>query len=728
MEIREIKNELTKQAILTKELSEANKSYRNTGFSLMSDLEYDRKLEELEELEKESGFKYDISPTEKVGAEVVSELKKVTHESPALSLDKVKYKDREDLIKWLKNGRDSAIISWKCDGNTVVATYDDGKLIQAATRGDGEVGLDITHNARYFKGLPQEIPYKKHLVIRGEAVMKTAEFERINALSGGIYENPRNLASATIQMLDVNESKQREIHFIAFELVYPEPELNRVERNDKSPFGADAFYLQYMQDRLDFMEYLGFQVVDRECADSMDILTKIEEWKDDLKNLDYPTDGLVISYNDMVYGISLGATGHHFRHSIALKWTDETVSTTIRDIEWSVGKTGIITPVAIFDEVRLGLGSNVTRASLHNLSIMKNLSVTGTDYRGPLAIGSKAEVYLANMIIPQIASYTSMTGKEEDIIIPEKCPVCGQPTRIESKNGVEVLHCDNLECSAHQIGSLMNTFGKDGLFVKGLGESQILDLLEAGLVDATPVSFYKLHLNVLSSAKMLLNQKALLEKDGWGQKKWDNLIKAIDASRDTTLQKFLYSLNIPLLGNDLSKKLAKHWNYDISEFQAFVRQFVDLYPEDCTYDDKAYAEGVELYAWDELAKIDGIGPEKATNIINWIEILTMESDKYEKFNALIAELRFPEAAPMSSDNSLEGFTFVITGSVHEYKNRDEFKASVEARGGKVAGSVSTKTSFLVNNDITSTSGKNAKAKELNIPIISEDEFIERFGK
>ncbi len=345
------------QAILTQELAEANKAYRNSGITLMSDLEYDKKLEELAALEEKNGFKYDISPTDKVGAEVVSELKKVTHESPALSLEKVKYKDREDLIKWLKNGRDSAIISWKCDGNTVVATYDNGELVQAATRGDGEVGLDITHNARYFKGLPQKIACAGHLVVRGEAVMKTAEFERVNALAGGIYENARNLASTTIQMLDANESKKREINFIAFELVTPEPKKIMFGRGD-----GKVLDMRFQEDRFDFLSSLGFNVVEHRTCTKENILSEVEKFKDKLSSLDYPTDGLVVSYNDMEYGISLGATGHHFRHSIALKWTDETVSTTIRDIEWSVGKTGIITPVAIFDEVRLGLGSNVTRA------------------------------------------------------------------------------------------------------------------------------------------------------------------------------------------------------------------------------------------------------------------------------------------------------------------------------------------------------------------------------
>ncbi len=687
------------QATLTKELSEANKAYRNSGITLMSDREYDKKLEELAALEEKNGFKYDISPTDKVGAEVVSELKKVTHEAPALSLDKVKYKDRESLVKWLKNSNnhDSAVISWKNDGLTVVATYDDGKLTQAVTRGDGVVGSDITHNARFFKGLPMEIPFKDHLVVRGEAVMTFAEFERVNAENDGIYENPRNLASATIQMLDANESKKREIRFIAFELVEPGTDVI---------IGNIDFNLQYQIERFGWLYSLGFNVVENEKVNSTNILNRIEVWKAALSELDYPTDGLVISFDDMEYGMSLGNTGHHFRHSMALKWSDETVETTIRDIEWSVGKTGIITPVAIFDEVRLGLGSNVTRASLHNLSIMKNLPVTGMNFKGPLAIGSKAEVYLANMIIPQVASYTSMTGKETDIEIPSKCPICGQPTRIENNNGVEVLHCDNVSCSARQLGNLMNTFSKDGLFVKGLGESQIQDLMSNGLVE-TVNDFYSLRRRCAVGGNEQYKLSKMLSEDGWGSKKWTNLLDAIDGSRDTTLQKFLYSLNIPLLGNDLSKKLSKFWHGDVNEFMAFYK----------------------APSFDALNAIDGIGTEKANNVVDWCNSTRTDLTKDLLLRTIVEnELKFPAADNAPSDDSLSGLTFVITGAVHDYKNRDDFKASVEARGGKVAGSVSAKTSFLVNNDITSTSGKNAKAKELNIPIISEEEFISRFGK
>lgn len=679
---------------LTKELIEASNAYYNSGISVMSDIEFDHKIEELKKMEQESGIVYSGSPTQNVGAIAVTKLEKVRHEYPALSLDKVKYKDKKDLITWLsqapvnadasKRLRDPGIISWKNDGLTVCVTYDDGKLVRAVTRGDGEEGSDITHNARYFVGLPQKIPYKGHLVVRGEAVMKTAEFERVNALSGGIYENPRNLASATIQMLDANESRQREITFIAFELVVPSPDRSVGD-------------LEYQEDRFMWLTDLGFNVVQWTTCNTDNILRIIEDFKGFLPVLDYPTDGLVISYNDMVYGMKLGNTGHHFRHSIALKWSDETVPTTIRDIEWSVGKTGIITPVAIFDEVRLGLGSNVTRASLHNLSIMRKLGVK---------IGCKAQVYLANLIIPQIAS-TDNQGESLDYPeYPAVCPVCGEPTYVSEENGVRTLHCENRNCAARQIGSLMNTFSKDGLFVKGLGESQIQDLIEYGIVDATPLSFYKATTAFSNGKEFSDKVLELLKKDGWGKKKWENLVDAINASRNTTLQKFLYSLNIPLLGNDLSKKLSKFWNGDIHEFEKFY----------------------ESPSMKKLSAIDGIGAEKSRNVVDWCNSTRHDLKADLVLRGLISELYFPEPRAESSDNSLEGLTFVITGAVHDYKNRDEFKASVEARGGKVAGSVSAKTSFLVNNDLTSTSGKNAKAKELNIPIISEDEFISRFGR
>ncbi len=706
-------NTMDLQKILTDELIKASEAYYNGKDSGMSDIEFDHKLEELKQLELESGVVLPGSPTTFVGASVVSELKKVNHEYPALSLDKVKYKDREDLINWLKGAGNEdfgcAVMSWKADGVTCQLTFENGKMIQALSRGDGIVGSDITHNARFFKGIPKTIDYTGHLVVRGEAIMRTTEFERVNALAGGIYENARNLVSATVQMLDSNESKKREVCFKAFELVCPEPDKETaLLLNDDLSLSA-----RFMDDRLHFLETLGFDVVEHECVNAEQVLGKIELWKEKLPTLDYPTDGLVFSYNDLYEGWSLGSTGHHPRWAIAMKWTDETLTTTIRNIDWSVGKTGIITPVAEFDTVRLGLGSNVSRASLHNISIMKRLGVKKN---------SLAQVYLANMIIPQIESCDE---GDEEFPIPTTCPVCGAETIIENNNNVEVLKCTYRNCAAQSIGRLMSTFSKDGLFVKGLGESQLQDLINEGLVDSTPLSFYKLadedrtHRVHPIASEFVAKVSDLWSKEGWGRKKWDNLIEAIDASRDTTLQKFLYSLNIPLLGNDLSKRLSKFWNHDINQFTDFVEQVNEGSGDNDSY-------GYER-AYGILTELDGIGEEKAKNVVDWMEETTAYRERWEDFIDLINELHFPVQTEESSDVSLEGMTFVITGAVHNYKNRDEFKASVESRGGKVSSSISSKTNYLICNS-DSESSKSKKARELGIQVLTEDEFINRFGR
>ena len=702
-----IKNE---QANLTQRLIDASVAYYSGAQELMNDAEFDREVEHLREMEQESGIVYEGSPTTFVGAKD-SDLPKVIHEYPALSLNKVKYAEREKLNKWC-NGKD-VLITWKLDGLTIVATYDDGKLVLAASRGeDGIEGSNITAAARFIKGIPKEIPYKGHLVVRGEATMSYKEFERVNEEAGGIYKTPRNIAAATVLNADTTDIRHREIQFYGFKLITPLPEAGVM----LPQFGKKAYSSQYEWDRLEWLSSIGIQSV----ADvpMMPIMTRIdggvsirediEDYREQAVNNQVPTDGLVISYNDQVYAASLGDTGHHPRGSIALKWTDETEETTIRNVDWSVGKTGVITPVAVFDPVTLGAGSTVARASMHNLSIMEKMPETGKeDGWLPLEIGAKAQVYLANMIIPQIRSITKGTARVQ---VPDKCPVCGSPTSVrESDNGIRALYCMNPMCTARRVNLLMNTFSNDGLFVKGLGESQIEDLLSAKLVNGYPVSFYRLREKTAvvseDGSTSYPLPDSLKKKDGWGQKKWENLLNAIDASRKTNLQKFLYSLNVPLLGHDLSKKLTKLFKGGIAEFLAFVK-----YPD-------------ETWLMDQ----DGIGYEKSRNIWSWCVKTADSSEEWAMLTALIDELEF-EAPKAEAEASLAGKTFVITGAVHSYKNRDEFKASVEARGGKVAGSVSKKTDFLVNNDITSTSGKNAKAKKLGIPIISEDEFIERFGK
>ena len=699
--------ETDEQALLTAKLADASSSYYNTGIAVMSDIEFDRELERLRGMEEKSGFAYDISPTVYVGARVVDGLQKDRHEFPALSLDKVKYANREDLRKWL--GDRNAVVSWKMDGLTVVLTYDDGKLTKAVTRGNGEEGSVITHNAVFFEGIPHRIPFDGPLVVRGEAVMPFTEFERVNAENGGIYENARNLASATIQMLDSNESRKRKIRFYAFRLVTPEASPEYLIENPEleAPVpggGIMTFNGQMEYDRLEWLHAMGFLTVgmdfehDGEYINAGNILAEIEAFREKLPSLDYPTDGLVISFADTMYADSLGSTGHHCRGSIALKWTDETVTTTVRSIDWSVGKTGAITPVAVFDTVRLGLGSNVSRASLHNLSIMNSLpSADGTGKKGKLKIGSRVQVYLANMIIPQIAGMEPDTDDCMEICVPDKCPVCGGDTKVVSNNGVDVLMCVNPECQAKHLKKLATFVSRDGADIEGLSESRIEYLTGAGLVRCA-ADFYTLKDRPDAV-------KSLKQADGWGEKSVEKLLSAIERSRTISFRNFLYSLSIPLLGHDLSGKLDVFFGGDINAFTAFVKN----------------PDG------EKLSEMDGIGPVKAKCFCDWCRDTMEDAQKKKDFTELVGSLKF-SAPEEKQEQSLAGKTFVITGSVHEYANRDEFKASVEARGGKVSGSVSAKTTCLVNNDVTSTSGKNRKAKELGIPIISEDEFIATYGK
>lgn len=675
------------QAELTRLLLIASKQYYEKGESQLSDFEFDRQLNRLQKLEQESGYAYEGSPSISVGAKtVVTGLETVHHEQLALSLGKVKYANRDELVSWL--GEKQGVLSWKMDGSTVVVTYDGGKLVMAATRGNGIDGFDVTHNAAAIIGLPMEIPDKRHIVVRGEAIMTYEEFNRIDEETYGVYKNPRNLAAATLQIYDSAEAAKREIRFYGFKLVVPE---------------ASSDELRYETDRFSFMQSMGIQTVKYCTVSQNTILDEIERWQADIPHNPYPTDGLVLSYNDQVYADQLGNTAKHPRGSIAMKWTDEMEETVLRDVEWSVGKTGIITPVAIFDEVKLGAGSNVTRASMHNISVMETIPPEEDGVKSVLQIGSKIQVGLANMIIPQV--YMQKPGNPEKmrpITVPDKCPICGESTNVLKNNAVKVLVCPNAGCPARTRGMLVNAFSKSGLNVKGLGPSQIEDLQQAKLMDLYPAEAYTLRKR--TDGKL---PAELATKDGWGEKSWENLLTAIDKSRKTTLQRFLYSLGIPLLGNDLSKKLSAYWNGDIEEFKRYY----------------------EHPTYEELVDLEGVGPMKAGNVYDWCRFTKSDGVKNLMLNLLISELEF-ETPTSKAEATLAGLTFVITGAVHIYKNRDEFKESVEARGGKVAGSVSAKTSYLVCNSDNSgsLSGKQKRAAELGIKVITEDAFVEMFGR
>ena len=684
MEILAIGNDLNRQAALTRELHRASNLYYG-GNPIMSDLEFDTKLAALAALERASGFAYDISPTIKVGAAPqemraavpqAGKLADVVLPHLAMSLDKVKYDEREDLVRWL-DGRDG-VLSIKEDGLTLVLSYKNGQLVQAATRGDGKVGEDVTHNAQFVAGIPLTIPYNDELEVRGECLMAFEEFERIvNEEPGGDeYMNARNLAVSTIRDTDKGLCLQRTLTFRAFTL---QTEIYSLDGRDLT--SQDA--------RMEWLQEMGFFIAPYSVCTPATVIAQVDEWEQVVSNEPFPSDGLVLTYRDQRYAESLGNTVHHWRGAIALKWTDEKVPTTIRDIFWSVGRTGAVTPVAIFDTVRMGLGSDVSKASCHNLSYLDNVPITDSDKRGRLGIGCTAYVYLANMIIPQVASIDA----PGEYIMPTACPVCGAPLVTQEQNGIRTLWCKNRDCAAKHIKGLARFASKDAADIEGLSEKKIAELVDLGFIEK-PVDFYRL------KDKDLFR---LRNADGWGKKSVDNLLDAIEKSRDIEFPKFLYGLNIDLLGHDLSAKLDKMFHGDIVEFVEFVND-----PDE-----------------DKLASYEGIGAIKAGNIMQWCRMLHDNPAAMQDFTDLVAEFNF--ATVEKVEQSLEGLTFVITGAVYQYKNRDEFKASVLARGGKVSGSVSKKTDYLVANDKGSGTGKMKTAAIYGTKVLTEAEFIEKFG-
>lgn len=665
---------------LVQTLNQAADVYYQTGSELMTNFEYDELYDKLVELEAKTGIILPDSPTQKVGSEINQTLAKVTHEYPALSLDKTK--DITLFPKVFHIRDEQTVVMWKEDGSTLVATYDDGKLTKLATRGNGKIGQDITHNAQYIKGLPMTIPINGHAVFRGEALMSYEEFKRVNESlpeKEEHYKNPRNLANATVQLSAKKQLEHREIWFHAFKLVHTDtPASDRTFEKD-----------------MKFMETMGFTVTKHELCCTKDVISIMNKFSNQVASYPFPVDGLVVAANDVIYAETQPGTSNHPNRLVgfALKWEDETITTTLRDIEWSPSRTGLLNPVAIFDPVELE-GTTVTRASVHNVSIIKKLH---------LRIGDKINVFKANKIIPQIAENLTAGQPLTDIEAkPNVCPCCGKPTEIIQTNNngqiVEIAVCPNQDCAAKHIGKFTHFCERDCMNITGLSEATITKFVEKGWIQEFADIY---HLNK--------HKDEIVNTDGFGSKSYENLIKAIETSRKTSFIPFIHALGIPNIGEGQAKLFAKAYNSDIPAF------FHDI------------------AAHKDFTHIDGIGPVLNNSLHTWGNtylsyLLSSEPDTSttndKEICNLIQELTFdiPEAQNIN-EQTLTGITFVITGDVHHFKNRNEMKTEIEKRGGKVSSSVSSKTNYLINNNITSTSGKNKKAKDLGIPIISEDDFI-----
>lgn len=633
-------------------LNEAAKVYYQEANEIMSNYEYDKLYDELESLEKETGIVLSNSPTIRVGYEVLSELPKEQHGSPMLSLDKTK--EVEALEAWIAD--QEGILSWKLDGLTIVLTYENGQLVKAVTRGNGEVGEVITNNAKVFKNVPLSIAYKGTLVVRGEAVIKYSDFEKINEKIEDVdakYKNPRNLCSGSVRQLNNEITASRNVHFFAFALV----------STDDIDFGNSR------NKQFEWLESMGFDVVERKLVNRKNMAQTVQWFAEQIEKNDFPSDGLVLSYDDLAYSESLGRTAKFPRHSIAFKWRDEIKDTKLREIEWSASRTGLINPVAIFDPVELE-GTTVSRASVHNISIMENLE---------LGIGDTIKVYKANMIIPQIAENDTRSG---NLPIPEECPVCGGKTEIKNENGIKSLYCTNDACLAKKIKSFTLFVSRDAMNIDGLSEATIEKLIAKGFVKELADLFH------LEQYK-----EEIMSMEGFGEKSYNNLIASVNKARTVTLPKFVYSLGIPNIGLSNAKLICKEFGND--------------------FDRVRHAD------FASLVDIQGIGDVIADTFIGYFR----KEENNKIVDDLLKEITFEAEAAATGSQSLEGKVFVITGSVEHFKNRNELKAVIEQHGGKVTGSVTSKTNYLINNDSMSNSSKNKKAKELGVAIITEEEFV-----
>ena len=643
---------------LVEVLNRAGRAYYQESHEIMSNYEYDALYDELVALEKETGMVLANSPTINVGYEVLSELPKETHEKPMLSLDKTKE------IDGLKNflGDKSGLLSWKLDGLTIVLTYEDGQLVKAVTRGNGEVGEVVTNNAKTFKNIPLSVPFKEQLVLRGEAVIKYTDFEEINSKIEDVdakYKNPRNLCAGSVRQLSNEITAERNVNFYGFALVKAE--------------GVD--FENSLEKQYEFLAGLGFNVVPYKRVDAENIAEKVAEYAKEIENFDIPSDGLVLIYDDIKYGESLGRTAKFPRNGIAFKWKDETARTKLVEMEWSPSRTGLINPVAIFEPVELE-GTTVTRASVHNISIVENLE---------LGIGDEIEVYKANMIIPQILENHTRSGK---LIIPNICPACGEEAVIKDASGVKSLYCTNDKCVAKFTKKFTLFVSRDAMNIDGLSEETLDKFIGKGFIKEY-ADVYKLN----------RFEEEIVNMPGFGRKSYENLMASVDKSRKVPVFKLLYSLGVPNIGVANAKVISRYFDYDMDKIT------------------KATA--------DELVSVEGVGDVMAKAYVEYFA----EQDNMAALKNLLDEIQLevPEKVAVDMDNPVAGKTFVITGSVNHFENRNQVKDLIESLGGKVTGSVTAKTDYLINNDNMSTSSKNKKAKELGIPIITEEEFIQMTG-
>lgn len=631
---------------LVRKLNEASREYYQFDREIMSNVEYDALYDELEKLEKETGIVLASSPTVKVGYQVVSSLPKENHPSPMLSLDKTK--SRDELRDWL--GDKEGVLSWKLDGLTVVLTYEEGRLIKALTRGDGITGEVITPNAFAFDNLPVEIPEKGRVVLRGEAVIGYEDFERIN--EKGEYKNPRNLCSGSVRQLNSEITAQRHVRFFAFALADGGGEFTR------------------RSEQLEWLAKQGFAVVEHVQVTGGNLTEALEGFEKKIENFDLPSDGLVLIYDDIAYGRSLGATAKFPRDGIAFKWQDEIKETVLREVVWNASRTGLINPVAVFEPVELE-GTTVTRASVHNLSIVEELA---------LGEGDTIRVYKANMIIPQIESNLTRSGT---VAPPEKCTVCGGDTEIRQERGVKTLHCTNEECPARRIEAFAHFVSRDALNVEGLSKATLEKLIDGGIIREFADIF-----------TLDRHRERIEEFYGFGEKSFDNLLAAAAKASRTTPARLLYGLGIPGIGAANGKLIARTCRNSW--------------------------EKIENITFDELTAVDGIGDVMARAFRSYFD----DENNRAMVSRLLDVIDLDESFEDRSGGMLEGKTFVITGSLKHFENRSALKAEIEKAGGKTSGSVSGRTDYLINNDSSSGSSKNRKAAELGVPVITEEEFLE----